>query len=57
MIGTLFCIALGLALWLYVPGIVKIKSARERKIFRFLCMILGIVIAVGAAVSFIKSLF
>lgn len=57
MIGTVFCIALGLALWLYVPGLVKLKSARERKIFRFLCMILGIVIAAGSAISYIKSLF
>ncbi len=57
MFGTIICIAAGLVLWLFVPGWVRLKSVRERKIFRFLCMVLGIVIAVGAAISFVKSLF
>lgn len=57
MFGTIICIAAGLVLWLFVPGWVRLKSARERKIFRFLCMVLGIVIAVGAAIPFVKSLF
>lgn len=57
MFGTIICIAAGLVLWLFVPVWVRLKSARERKIFSFLCMVLGIIIAVGAAISFIKSLF
>ena len=57
MFGTIICIAAGLVLWLFVPGWVEIRSARERKAFRFICMILGIFISVGSAVSYIKSLF
>ena len=57
MTGTVISVAAGLVLWLFVPGWVKIKSKSERKIFRIVCMVLGIAIAVGAVISFVKTLF
>ncbi len=57
MVGTVIWVALGLVLWLFVPGWVKIKSKSERKAFRFICMVVGILIVAGAVISYIKSLF
>lgn len=57
MVSMIISVAIGLVLWLFVPGWVKIKSKRERDIFRVICMVLGIVIALGAVITFIKSLF
>lgn len=57
MVGTVISVALGLVLWLFVPGWVKIKSKSERKAFRFICMVVGILIVAGAVISYIKSLF